>query len=112
MFVSLNTFFLFLQIFGKLRIQERRRSRVFRAARLWCRKSLEGREFEAGLRHPTSGKFCLCTFFESGNDKGSAPPFISFAKSNPHCPLRILGYEKPIFYLFTNPSPRPLERFR
>lgn len=27
-----------------------------RAARLWCRKSSEGREFEAGLLHPTTGK--------------------------------------------------------
>ena len=28
------------------------------AARLQCRKSPEGREFEAGLRHPTTGKLC------------------------------------------------------
>ena len=31
-----------------------RRSRVVRAAWLWCRKSPEGREFVAGLHHPTT----------------------------------------------------------
>ena len=31
---------------------------MVRAARLWCRKSLECREFEAGLGCPTTGKLC------------------------------------------------------
>ena len=35
---------------------ERRHSRVVRAAWLRCRKTPEGREFEAGLRYPTTGK--------------------------------------------------------
>ena len=33
----------------------RRHSRVVRDARLCCRKSSEGREFEPGLHHPTTG---------------------------------------------------------
>ena len=38
---------------------ERRRSRVIRESCLWSRRSLEGREFKAGLRHPTTGKLSL-----------------------------------------------------
>ena len=38
---------------------ERRRGRVFRAARLRCRKSPSGCEFEAGLRHATTGKLSV-----------------------------------------------------
>ena len=37
-------------------IIERRRSQVVRVAWLWCRKSLEGRKFKAGLCHPMTGK--------------------------------------------------------
>ena len=55
---------------------------MVRAARLWVRKSPEGREFEARLRHPTTGKN---TIFELGKDKaaegeGWAPPFIRCAQ--------------------------------
>ena len=68
-------------------LNERPRSRVVRAARLWCRKSPDGREFEGGLHHPTTGKFSLLTqqqmriVFELGKDKaangeGWAPRFI------------------------------------
>ena len=39
--------------FAQLCRSERRHGRVVRAARLWCRKSPEGCEFEDGLRHPT-----------------------------------------------------------
>ena len=70
---------------------ERRRSQVVRAARLWCRKSPQGREFEAELCHATTGKLSLSTrqqtgaFFESGKDKTAkgerkASPFISCAQ--------------------------------
>ena len=41
--------------------EERRRARVVTAARLRCRKSPLGREFEAGLRHATTGKLSLST---------------------------------------------------
>ena len=34
-------------------------SRVVTAAWLWCRRSPEGREFKAGLRHPATGKLSL-----------------------------------------------------
>ena len=30
----------------------------FERAWLWCRESPEGREFKAGLCHPTTGKLC------------------------------------------------------
>ena len=40
---------------------ERRRSRVVKASWLWCRKLPEGREFEAGLRHATTGRLFLST---------------------------------------------------
>ena len=40
---------------------ERRHGRVVRAARLWCRKSPLGCEFEAGLRHGMTGKLSLST---------------------------------------------------
>ena len=64
---------------------------MVRAARLWCTKSPEGREFEAGFRHPTTGKLSLSTqrkmgtFFELGKveaakTEGWAPPFISCAR--------------------------------
>ena len=61
---------------------QHRCSRVVRAARLWCRKSPQGREFEAGLHHATTGKLSLNGFFELGKAKaekgeGWAPPFIS-----------------------------------
>ena len=57
---------------------------------LWCRKSPEGPEFKAGLRHLKTGKLCLSikqkmgTFFESRKDEaakgqGWAQPFISCA---------------------------------
>ena len=68
---------------------ERRSGRVVRAIRLWCIKLPDGREFEAGLRHPTTGKLSLSTqqliFFESGKDKavkgeGWAPPLSSCAQ--------------------------------
>ena len=70
---------------------ERRRGRVVRAARLWCRKSPLSCEFEARLRHAATGKLSLSTqqkmgtFFELGKDKaakgeGWAPPFISCAQ--------------------------------
>ena len=62
------------------------------AACLWCRKSLEGHEFEAGLRHPTTGKLSLSTkqqmgtFFESGKDKASTgEEWASFVFNLP-CP--------------------------
>ena len=42
-------------------MSERRRGRVVRAARLRCRKSPLGREFEAGLRHAATGKLSLST---------------------------------------------------
>ena len=54
---------------------ERRRIRVVGLARLWCRRSPEGREFEAGFRHPTNEKLIpstqrsMGTFFEFGKDK-------------------------------------------
>ena len=73
----------------------------FFSAWLRCRKSPEGREFNARLRHPATGKlFCQPSsewvpYFESGKDKaakgeGWAP--LSFAvpmiqwDSNSHCP--------------------------
>ena len=79
---------------------ERRRSRVVRAAWLWCRKSPEGREFKAGLCHPTTGKQSLLnqqkmgTFFELGNDaaakaEGLAPSFIC-------CAIDIVGQKSPL----------------
>ena len=41
--------------------EERRRGRVVRAARLRCRKSPNGCEFEARLRHATNGKLSVNT---------------------------------------------------
>ena len=43
------------------RLLERRRGRVVKAARLRRRKSPQGREFEAGLRHATTGQLSLST---------------------------------------------------
>ena len=40
--------------------EERLRGRLVRAARLWCRMSPLGREFEAGLCHAATGKLSLC----------------------------------------------------
>ena len=40
---------------------ERRRSSVVRAAWLRCRKTPEGREFEAGFRYPTTEKLSMPT---------------------------------------------------
>ena len=40
---------------------EMRRGRLVRAVRLWCRKSQYCCEFEAGLRHATTGKLSLST---------------------------------------------------
>ena len=38
---------------------DRHLGRVVRAAKLWCRKSPEGSEFETGLHHLTAGKLSL-----------------------------------------------------
>ena len=65
--------------------------RVVRVARLWSRKSPEGREFEAVLFHPMTGNVSLSLrselvpFCELGKTKaakgeGRAPPFISGAQ--------------------------------
>ena len=79
---------------------------MVRAARLWHRKSPEGREFEAGLRHPTRLKNSLCqpsskwvSFSNQGRIRqqkerdglhiSSAVPKIQW-DSNPNCPY---GYE-------------------
>ena len=68
-------------------------------ARLWCRKSSKGREFEAGLRQPTAGKHCQ-PIGELGKDKaargeGWALPSLAVPKiqwnSNPHCPYGYLA---------------------
>ena len=63
---------------------------MVRAARLRYRKSPQGREFEAGLRHATTAKLSVNptvsgTFFELGKAKGAkgegwASPFISCAQ--------------------------------
>ena len=47
------------QFLMTLQTEERGRSRVVRAALLWCRKSSEGSEFEAGFRHLTTGKLSV-----------------------------------------------------
>ena len=52
---------------------------MVRGAGLWCRRLPEGREFEAGLHHPTTGKLSL---FELGKEQaakgeGWALPFMA-----------------------------------
>ena len=39
-----------------LTVTGRNRGQVFRATLLFCRELLEGRKFEPGLGHPTTGK--------------------------------------------------------
>ena len=39
-------------------------------ARLWCRKSPEGREFEVGLRHLTTGNLSASTKWELFSNQG------------------------------------------
>ena len=46
---------------ARCRGRERRRGQVVREARLWCKNSPYGCEFEAGLRHATTGKISLLT---------------------------------------------------
>ena len=97
-------------------MSEKRRDRVVREARLSCRKSLEGREFAAHHRHPTTGTLSMSTqqwmgiFFESGNKKAAkweewAPPFNCCAQDTvgflTPLPLRLLGYWKPLPLPFT-----------
>ena len=88
---SRSTLFANSTIFVFRELGERRRGRVVRAARLWCRKVAVSHEFEARLRHAATGKLSLSTqqkmgtFFELGKDKaakgeGWAPPFISCAQ--------------------------------
>ena len=56
---------------------EWRRGRVVTAARSRCRKTSQGREFEAWLRHAPTRKLSLSTqqsmgtFFELGKDKAA-----------------------------------------
>ena len=86
-------------------------------ARLWSRKSPEGREFEAVLFHPMTGNVSLSTqqrigtFFElrktkAAKGEGRAPPFISGAQdtvglwhSMRPSAIRLWGTFTFIFYL-------------
>ena len=49
---------------------QKRHGRVVRDARLWCRKSPEGHEFEPGLHHPATGKLSLSTKRVMGSSLG------------------------------------------